>query len=424
MPVGTRNKVLLDRLVANPSAWALSVAARSLGRVVNRSRRTDPESVKTIVVAKLLGMGSIIQATPLLLALKRSYPSARLYFLTTRGNRALVERLVSVDQGLYLDDGSARSFTGDTLVALRTFVRNGIDLYFDLEVYSAASSCLSLLSLARNRFGLYRHSAGFKRGIFTHLLYFNVNMPIRQIYLQLLAMAGTGISFADELERIVLHPADRTNLSAQVTAVGETLPERYVVVNPNASDLLLERRWPPGHFVRLLTMLVERGHHPVLTGSPAERPYVENVWRQLPEAVRARTLNLAGALGLVELFALIDGASCVITNDTGPMHVAFSLRRPTGCLFGPGSPAHYGLDRPDVQVLYKSIFCSPCIYETDEPPCAGNNLCMQWILPEEVVAATERLLGGAPSQDWRLQRVARLDEAPGKPLGMFSHPLR
>src|SRR6185312_8053673 len=60
MPVGTRNKVLLDRLVANPSAWALSVAARSLGRVVNRSRRTDPESVKTIVVAKLLGMGSII----------------------------------------------------------------------------------------------------------------------------------------------------------------------------------------------------------------------------------------------------------------------------------------------------------------------------------------------------------------------------
>jgi len=189
--MGTRDKVRLDRLVATPSAWALNLAARSLGRVLQRSHATDPASVKTIVVAKLLGMGSIIQATPLLLALKRAYPSARLCFLTLAANRPLVERLASVDQGLYLDDRNARRFTADTLAALRTFVRGGIDLYFDLEVYSAASSCLSLLSLARNRFGLYRHSAGFKRGLFTHLLYFNVNMPIRQIYLQLLAMAGT-----------------------------------------------------------------------------------------------------------------------------------------------------------------------------------------------------------------------------------------
>ena len=59
---------------------------------------------------------------------------------------------------------------------------------------------------------------------------------------------------------------------------------------------------------------------------------------------------------------LIDGAACVITNDTGPMHVAFSLNRPTVCLFGPGSPEHYGVDNPNVQILYKGIFCSPCIY--------------------------------------------------------------
>ena len=422
--MGTRDKVRLDRLVATPSAWALNLAARSLGRVLQRSHATDPASVKTIVVAKLLGMGSIIQATPLLLALKRAYPSARLCFLTLAANRPLVERLASVDQGLYLDDRNARRFTADTLAALRTFVRGGIDLYFDLEVYSAASSCLSLLSLARNRFGLYRHSAGFKRGLFTHLLYFNVNMPIRQIYLQLLAMAGTSPAPADELERMVLGPEDHARLRAKLAAAGLALPDRYVVVNPNASDLLLERRWPPAHFVRLLTMLVERGHRPVLTGAPAERSYVESVRNQLPEAVRARTLDVAGAIGLVDLFALIDGAACVISNDTGPMHVAFSLRRPTVCMFGPGSPVHYGMDRPDVQVLYKSIFCSPCIYETDLPPCAGNNLCMQWISPEEVLEAAERLLSGAPSLDWRAQRVSRLDEAPGKPLGMFSHPHR
>ena len=107
---------------------------------------------------------------------------------------------------------------------LRDLAPDGIDLYFDLEVYSAASSCLSLLSLARNRFGLYRHSAGFKRGLFTHLLYFNVNMPIRQIYLQLLGMASVEGPFSDELERIVLRPEDRTALATQLAAAGVQLP--------------------------------------------------------------------------------------------------------------------------------------------------------------------------------------------------------
>jgi ADP-heptose:LPS heptosyltransferase len=418
--VATQNKVLLDRLVGTPSAWALNLMARAVAPVLQRSHRTDPASVKTIVVAKLLGLGSIIQSTPLLLALRRAYPNARLYFLTTRTNRSLVDRLGSVDEGIYLDDRQPLTFTRDTLTALAGFARTGIDLYFDLEIYSAASSCLSLISLARNRFGLYRHSAGFKRGLFTHLLYFNVNMPIRQIYLQLLGMADVSGPFPTELERIALRPEDHAGLAAQLAAAGIRLPERYVVVNPNASDLLLERRWPPEHFARLIDMLVAAGHHPVLTGAPSERAYVDSLWQALPERARAGTTNLAGVIGLAELFALVEGAACVITNDTGPMHVAFSLRRPTVCLFGPGSPAHYGIDRDDVQIIYKGIFCSPCIYETDEPPCAGQNLCMQWITPSEVFDAAERLLSGRPAEDWRKVRIGQLEAAPGQPLGMFS----
>ena len=417
--MGTQNKVLLDRIVGTPSAWGLNLAARSLGRIFQRSHEIDPAAVRTIVVTKLLGLGSIIQATPLLVGLKRAFPQSRLHFLTTRSNRLLVERLPSIDGGLYLDDRAPLRFARDTAEALVTFARDGIDLYFDLEVYSAASSCLSLLSLARNRFGLYRHSAGFKRGLFTHLLYFNVNMPIRQIYLQLLAMTGAKEPFSVELERVALRPEDRANLTAQLEAAGQRLPERYVIVNPNASDLLLERRWPAAHFQRLLTMLVERGHHPVLVGAPSERPYVTELWQGLPETTRARTANLAGAIGLAELFALIEGATCVITNDTGPMHVAFSLNRPTVCLFGPGSPEHYAVERPNTQILYKGIFCSPCIYETDEPPCNGHNVCMQWISPEEVLDAAERLIQGQPSRDWRADRVTRLSDASGHPLGML-----
>jgi ADP-heptose:LPS heptosyltransferase len=382
--------------------------------------------VRNIVVAKLLGLGSIIQATPLLRALHASYPSARIYFLTTAGNRGLVERLACVDQGIYLDDRSPAAMARDTTAAVRAFVREGIDLYFDLEVYSAASSCLSLLSVARNRFGLYRHSSRFKRGLFTHLLYFNVTMPIAEIYLQMLRMTGAAGPFSTELDRVAVTAADREGLAAKVAAAagGAGLDGNYVVVNPNASDLLLERRWPAGHFRRLVELLVERGERPVLIGAPSERPYVESIWRDLPEPARARTLNAAGLVGLGELFALIEGARCVISNDTGPMHLAFSLRRPVVCLFGPGSPAHYGIDRPDVQIIYKDVFCSPCIYETDTPPCSGNNVCMKWISPEEVLEATARLMRGEPSRHWRPERSLPLCDPGGQPLGMLIRPDR
>jgi ADP-heptose:LPS heptosyltransferase len=183
---------------------------------------------------------------------------------------------------------------------------------------------------------------------------------------------------------------------------------------------LLERRWPTGHFVSLIETMVKAGHRPVLIGAPSERSYVEALWQSLPEFARKQTVNSAGVVSLGELFALIEGAKCVITNDTGPMHVSFALGRPTVCLFGPGSPDHYGTERENVAILYKGIFCSPCIYETDEPPCGGNNLCMQWITPAETWAAAERLLSGQVREDWRKHRTLQLCADDGRPLGLLS----
>jgi ADP-heptose:LPS heptosyltransferase len=410
----------LDRIIGVPSAWALNIAARTLAPIARRPHGSDPESVRTIVVAKLLGMGSIIQATPLLRALKQAYPGARLYFLTTAANRGLVERLACVDEGIYLDDRKPREFAMNTLSALGRLTREGVDLYFDLEVYSAASSCLSLMSLARNRFGLYRHSAKFKRGLFTHLLHFNVTMPIRRIYLQMLGMAGVAGPLSDELESIQVTEQDRAGLRAQLAQVGLTDRDGYVVVNANASDLLLERRWPLEHFVRLIELMVEGGERPLLTGAPSEREYVQGLHDRLSPSVKARTINVAGKLAIGELFALVEKARCVVTNDTGPMHVAFALKRPTVAMFGPGSPEHYGIDRSDVAILYKGIACSPCIYETDEPPCGGNNLCMQWISPEETWSALKRLLSGHAADEWRARRTLRLCDEEGRPLGTLA----
>ena len=173
---------------------------------------------------------------------------------------------------------------------------------------------------------------------------------------------------------------------------------RYLVVNPNASDLMLERRWPASRFASLIDGLLARHDlSVVLIGSPAERAYVAKLLEQISDRVGERVVNMAGELSLGGLFALLEDARCVVTNDTGPMHMAWALGVPTICLFGPVNPDHYGWSKSGVQILYSKVYCSPCTHEVDNPPCGGNNVCMQRIEVVRVAEAIDYILTSPPS---------------------------
>jgi ADP-heptose:LPS heptosyltransferase len=387
-----RQRILLDRLVAAPMAVACNGVARGIGWILRRDHSIDPRRTRRIVVAKLVGMGSIIQATPLLRALKQRFPEARLTFLTLEGNRGLIQRLEGVDEVVCLDDRGLVRMFWTTLRVLLGLIRRRVDHYFDLEIYSGFACLLALFSLARNRLGLYRHSNRFKRGIYTHLVYFNTRMPVRRIYLQLGRMAGVPADSEDRLGAIQIDPADRAGLKRKLSDLGLKLGNRYILVNPNASDLLIERRWPENHVSEALTLLTGQGHNVVLMGSPSEAEFVQSLCQRIPEAARERVFNTAGQISLGEAFALIEGATCVLTNDTGPMHMAFALGRPTVCLMGPSDPVHYGLDKPEIVTLYAPVPCSPCVNEVDSPPCHGDNVCMQRLSPDWVVKHVLNLL--------------------------------
>lgn len=392
----TSTKFLVDRAVAMPLAWAANLGARAVGKVARRDHAVDPEHVRTIVVAKLLGMGSIIQATPLLHDLRRHFPSAKILFVTTRANRGLVERLDVIDEGIYIDDAGLDGLIGSTAQAMAGLLGRKIDLYFDLEVYSAGASVLSLASGARNRVGFYRYSARFKKGIFTHLTVFNPRAPISAIYRQLHVAVGGAPSGEPTFGPIVVRADDKESLAKTLAKHGLALAPRYVVVNANASDLLLERRWPLARYAELIETLAAKGEQVVLVGAKGEMAYVASLVELLSAPARSHVVDTSGKLSLGELFALIEGSACVVTNDTGPMHFSIALERPTVCLFGPVSPEHYGVKRPNVEMLYHGVYCSPCAHELDEPPCAGNNVCMQLIAVPEVLAAVERRLAGTP----------------------------
>jgi heptosyltransferase II len=419
-----KGRILADRLIAVPLAFFFNGLARLLGSVLRRNHSVSPQNVKVIIVGKLIGMGSILQASPLLKALKHHFPSAKVAFVTLRSNRELLSRLSCVDEILTLDDRNIFVMALSTLRTIFAMIRMRGDLYFDLEVYSAFASLLALMAVTRNRLGFYRYSVTFKKGIYTHLVYFNTRMPIRQLYLQLGRVAGVPAGESEITGPIRIDDSDRKRIPLLLSQSPEwQLQKPYVVVNPNASDLLLERRWPVAHAVSAISDLIALGHQVVLIGAPSEHAFVESLYQQLPSSAQKRVVNTAGVLTLGELIALLDGAACVLTNDTGPMHFAIALCRPTVCLFGPVNPEHYGQRIDHVQIIYSQVFCSPCLHEVDAPPCNGNNICMQRIQPQIVVEAVDRFVkqaaspcSGCKSQYPHLPILA--DGPNGAPLGV------
>jgi ADP-heptose:LPS heptosyltransferase len=270
-----------------------------------------------------------------------------------------------------------------------------IDLYFDLEVYSAFSTVITTLSLSRNRYGFYIANTNFRRELHTHLVYFNDYQQISRIYLQFARACGI-----NTLDLMMEKPVLKDKLVAEfLSALGKNkLPQdvSYIIVNPNASDLLFERRWPMEYFVSMLDGLTQNWPHPVfILGSPDERNYSRVLLEKLSDRAKKSVFDLTGEISFGAAMVFINRARLVITNDSGLYHVAASFKVPIISLWGPGRPEHYADtdSAGDSFVFYSSgIYCSPCIYRTDFPPCRGNNVCMKSISPKEVYKKTCQLL--------------------------------
>jgi ADP-heptose:LPS heptosyltransferase len=370
--VKTGTQIIIDQYLARPLAIILNLVTRVVGKLLRLDHNLD-KPFKTIVVCKFKGMGSIIQATPLLAAIKQQHPKARLIFVSTIGNRKLLEKIDLVDTVVCLDDRSFVKLLYSFFTSLSTLIRKAPDVYIDLEIYSDFSSLYTLFTLSRNRIGFYLRSSTFRMGIYTHMMFFNPRVPISEVYLQMAWLIG----YRGPKSR--LYP-----LYKNINQSEDQTPESdYILINPNASDLRIERRWDWQNYTELILNLLMRypSHLIFLIGSISERSYTQLIKERIHDE---RVVNLAGKTSLNELIVLTRNADLLITNDTGPMHIGFACKTRTVCLFGPCTPMQYG-HYENVWIIYQNLYCSPCVHEFDSPPCKGNNICMQKISVAQVM---------------------------------------
>lgn len=370
----TKRLLFIDRLLGIFVAFPLNFLVRLVGKITRFDHSLTKEMNK-IVICKYKGMGSIIQATPLLATLRNRYPNAKIVFVSSKENKGILDKIHLIDEIYLLNDSGFLSLIGSSLGLIRKLIRFRADLYIDLEIYSNYSSIITTVSLAKDRFGYYLRSNQYRMGMYTHMMYFNTKAPISNAYLQFAHLLGI-MELHEDL--ICIEQGQMLELPV--------LPKNYYVINPNASDLRYERRWPKESFIALIQKL--RSSNPnlelVLIGNKVESLYVAEIMNNFKEDDRVH--DLSGKTNLNQLIEVLRNADLVITNDTGPMHLASSLGTKVLALFGPCSPEQYGLGI-NVKALYKNVYCSPCVHEFVTSPCKGNNQCMKLISISEVYNA-------------------------------------
>jgi lipopolysaccharide heptosyltransferase II len=184
--------------------------------------------------------------------------------------------------------------------------------------------------------------------------------------------------------KIDIPAAAVASVAAKLEAAGLSPDQKWwVVLHPGATAA--SRRYPPASYARAASLLYKMAGTPVVfTGSEEERPLVE----EIRSRVCGETLSLAGRLSTAELAALIARAPLLISNNTGPVHLAAATGTPVVVLYALTNPQHTPWKVPS-RVLFHDVSCRYC-YKSVCPMAHGE--CLALVDPSEVVSAAVDLL--------------------------------
>ena len=393
----------IDHLVGVPLCAVVSPLVAIMDGVKN-SFSPQVSEPKKILFIELSEMGSAILVDP---AMRNAQSrGAELFFLIFKSNRASLTLLNTVkpENIFTIDSSSLSCLVKDTLEFLVLARKHQIDTVIDLELFSRFTALLTGLCGARRRVGYHIfHGEGLWRGfMLTRKVHYNPHIHITKNFLSLIHAAFakvievpfSKIQIADSevrLEQAVIDSVvlgkvrERIEKLAADTGIQfKQGQQRLILVNPNASDLLPQRRWAQQRFSELIQGLNQRYPNDLIliTGSPAEFDYVEKV-RAVANIKHA--LNFAGQVSFAELPPLYTLSDVMVTNDSGPGHFSAVTPLRTVVLFGPETPALYGSIGKSIPIT-ANLACSPCVSAANhrKTPC-HDNVCMQAITVAQVL---------------------------------------
>src|SRR5438309_10610090 len=395
LPAGILTLQRTDRWVGVPLCAILTL----LRRIFECARRPGPHQVRRILFVKLAEQGSTVLAYP---AIRRAIDMVgreNVYFVVFEDNRFILDAMDLIPEGnvITIATHSLFGFTFSTLRSVLQVRKIGIDAVVDMEFLTRFSAMLTFATGAKTRVGFHTFfgDGPYRGDLMTHRLLYNPHLHTSQMFEAMVEALTRDPAMLPtfDFKPPATQPFAKFNPAPGEAAEVDALLRRenpavgsapLILLNPNASDLLPLRRWPPVRYVELSRRLLER--YPDLfiafTGAPAEAT-ANN--RLAAEVSSNRVISLAGKTTLRQVLVLYTRSQILVTNDSGPAHFASMTPIHVVTLFGPETPALFAAQSPNATALWAGIACSPCVnaYNNRQSVCR-NNLCMQAITVDAV----------------------------------------
>jgi lipopolysaccharide heptosyltransferase II len=344
---------------------------------------------KNLLAVRLDTLGDVLMTTPAIRALKESAHGRRVTLLTSTPGSRVAELVPEIDAVLRYDPPWMKaSSTGTSEMDLRLIDRlrhHNFDAAVIFTVFSQsplpAALCCYLadipLRLAHCRENPYQLLTHWIAEPEPH------NLQRHEVRRQLDLVASVDTTPSHERLSLRFSTEATEHALAALAEQGVDTTERWLLVHPGATAA--SRRYPPEMFAAVARELAwDHGFQIVFTGSESEVDLVESIRR----SVDAATYSLAGQLELEQLAAAIAQAPVLISNNSGPVHMAAAAGTPVVDLYALTNPQHTPWQVPH-RVLFHDVPCKYC-YRSICPQ--GHHDCLRRVAPEQVVRATLELL--------------------------------
>ena len=335
---------------------------------------------RRIVIVEVNWIGDVLFSTPFIRAVREANPDAYIACLLHPRCREVLESNPRVNEIIFYDEERAHRGIIGKMRLVHGLRRRRFDTAFILH-RSFTKAFLTYLAGIPERIGYATKRRG---GVLTKA----VEEPPADLhkvdYFLRLAEAA-GIAPGSRSYEFFVTEDDRRAVRELLAAKGIAAAERVIVINPGGNwD---PKRWPKENFAWLADKAADRFNaRIVISGAQKDIGLAEDI-RNL---MRIEPVIVAGATTLRQLGALMERASLVVANDSGPMHLAVAAGAKVIALFGPTSPAITGpCGEGAYTVLFKNSACDvPCY----NPACA-DRACMAAITVDDVMAAAGKVLG-------------------------------
>jgi len=338
---------------------------------------------KNIVVRMPNWLGDLVMATPILADLRTKWPDARITAMCQSNVAHLLQHDPNIDEVYSFRRPSGWIHRSQHLEIIEELQRGAYDLGI-LLTNSFSSAWWFWRGKVQNRIGFAGNARSF-------LLNKSLPFPKKQAkqhqvvtYKQLLLPLGIPISST----KPALYVApDEKAAALELLAKLHIDPSQQNVIGINPGAAYGSAKcWLPERFRAVATKLLQDPKNVILFfGDGTGTPLVNSICTDMPE----RVVNLAGKTSLRELMALIQSCKVLLTNDSGPMHIASALGTPLVALFGSTNDIATGPYNGGT-IINKRVECSPCYKRV----CPIDFRCMKRIEVDEVYNAIEKQLHG------------------------------